>query len=261
MSHIISHRIKELESMKNYPTMIKYLGNLQLLKKRKVSIVGTRNPFYSTKVQTHNLAQKLSQAGMCIVSGGAIGIDAIAHEASGVENTIMVSPTGLEIIYPAVNRQLIRNIQEYGLALSTYVDDFRATSWSFVERNELVVALGEVLIVTQADENSGSMRSVEFALNMGKEVYVFPHRIGESMGTSNLLKNNLAKAIYDIDAFVNEFVPIQAAEQLSDELLSFCKTNPIYDEVVNKFGSKVFEYELEGKIMVEAGRVQVISHH
>lgn len=260
MSNSISYHIPALDSMQNYPKVLNYMGNEDLLKKRKISIVGTRNPIYSTKVQTHKLAQRLSQAGICIVSGGAIGVDAIAHEASGAENTIMVSPTGLDIIYPSINRQLIRNIQEYGLALSMYPNDFKAMPWSFVERNEMVVALGDVLIVTQADENSGSMRSVEFALKMGKEIYVFPHRLGESEGTNNLLRKNLAKAIYDIDAFVNEFTGTEFTQQLSDELLLYCQKSPFYDDAVSKYGSKIYEYELEGKIEVKSGRIQVLTH-
>jgi DNA processing protein len=260
MIETIAQHINELESMKTYPNVLNCIGNQALLKKRKISVVGTRHPYYYTKIQTYNLAQRLSQAGICIVSGGAIGVDAIAHEASGAENTILVSPTGLEIIYPSINRQLIRNIHEYGLAISMYENDFKATPWSFVARNELVVALGEVLIVTQADENSGSMRSVEFALKMGKKVYVLPHRLGESKGTNSLLNNNLAQAIYDIDEFVNDLVPLNTNEMSKDSFLEYCKLNPTYDEALEKYQHLVYEYELEKKIMIQNGRVVLFSH-
>lgn len=258
MIHPISFHIKALDSMQHYPKELYYVGNKQLLEKIKISVVGTRNPFYSTKILTQQLAQRLAQAGICVVSGGAIGIDAIAHASAGVENTILVSPTGLEVIYPAINRQLIRNIYENGLALSMYACDFKATPWSFVARNEMVVALGDVLVVAQADMNSGSLRSVEFALKMGKPIYVFPHRLGESEGTNHLLKNNLAQAIYDIDAFVNQFVPLQESIKSSDEFLEYCKTNPLYDEAVATYGSTVFEYELQRKIEVKNGRINLL---
>lgn len=133
--------------------------------------------------------------------------------------------------------------------------NFKATPWSFVARNELVVALSEILIVTQADKNSGSLRSVEFALKMGKKVYVFPHRIGESEGTNMLLKNHMAEAIYDIHEFIDSLVPNQKKEKIVDEFLEYCKQHPLYDEAVLKYNSKVFEYEIEGKIEIKQGRV------
>lgn len=254
----VSFHIKALDAMQRYPKELYYKGNEILLHKRKVSIVGTRKPLYSTKVLTQQLAYGLSQAGICIISGGALGVDAIAHASAGVNNTIMVSPTGLDIIYPATNRTLIRNIQEHGLVLSMFESDFKATPWSFVARNEMVVALSEILIVTQADQNSGSLRSVEFALKMGKKVFVLPHRIGESEGTNMLLKNKLAEAIYDIEEFIDSLVPKRKKEAIVDDFLEYCKQRPLYDEAILKYNSKVFEYELQGKIEVKHGRINLL---
>ena len=261
MVQAVTFPIDALEAMKNYPKALYYQGHLELLQKRKISVVGTRNPFFYTKMLTQQLTHCLAQAGICVVSGGAIGVDAIAHASAGVENTILVSPSGLDVIYPAVNRQLIRNMYEDGLALSMYEPNFKATPWSFVARNEMVVALGEALVVAQADMNSGSLRSVEFALKMGKPIYVFPHRLGESQGTNHLLKNNLAQAIYDIDEFVNQFTPLEERVASCDEFLEYCQNNPLYDEAVFIYGSKVFEYELQGKIEVKNGRVSVFIGH
>ncbi len=256
----LNHHIEKLDLMRKYPSNLSYKGDLSLLEKRAVAIVGTRKPFVSTIEHTSKLAQKLSSAGICVVSGGALGVDAVAHKGAGANNTIMVSPTGLNITYPATNKTLINSIGEQGLILSQFDDDFIATPWSFVARNELVVALSEILIVTQADLNSGSLRSVEFALKMSKDVYVLSHRINESLGTNNLLKNNLAKAIYDIDEFVQEFAPQTAQKQTqsSDEFLEYCKSSPFYDEAFAKFGAKLFEYELYGKIQVINGRVLLV---
>ena len=106
-----------------------------------------------------------------------------------------------------------------------------------------------------ADENSGTMRSVEYAKKMGKEIYVLPHRIGQSNATNKLLKQGIAKAIYDVDEFVKSFGNIQ--EKKFDDFLEFCKTNPSYDEALKKFPSKVFEAELSGDIEVKNGRILV----
>ena len=85
---------------------------------------------------------------------------------------------GLDIRYPVINRPLIEGIENRGLILSQFNDGFRATGWSFVVRNELVVALGDLLIVTEADLKSGSMRSVEYGFENGKRDLGFVSSFG-----------------------------------------------------------------------------------
>ncbi|WP_419766076.1 MAG: DNA-processing protein DprA [Arcobacter sp.] len=256
MNSIINFEIAQLKSLQNKPT-IYYKGNLELLKKPKISIVGTRKPFNYTQLLTHQLAQKLSLVGNCIVSGGAMGVDAIAHKAAGVENTILVSPCGINYKYPAINKKLITQIEQEGLLLSPFDEDFKATNYSFVQRNEIVVALGDILIVSQADLNSGSLRSVEYAKKMGKDIYVLPHRINESLGTNELIKEGSAKVIYDIDEFTKEFTKTALQKENSNNFLEFCKTNPTFDEALLKYNSLVYEYELEGKIKIKNGFINL----
>ena len=160
---ILRDHITQLDSMKKYPQKIYYKGNLDLLKKDMVSIVGTRKPNGYTKRIVLQIASSLANRGVVVVSGAAIGVDAIAHNGAGFENTIAVLGSGINHRYPKINSNLIESIEsEGGLVLSQFDPDFLATPWSFVVRNELVVALGSVLIVAQADLNSGSMRSVEY---------------------------------------------------------------------------------------------------
>lgn len=254
----IKFHIKKLDTMKKYPKNIYYMGNLDLLEKRTISIVGTRKPNNYSKQYTHELAKALSEHNICIVSGAAMGIDAIAHNAAGAKNTIGVAGTGLDIRYPAVNRKLIEDIENNGLMISQFPSKTPSQRYNFPLRNELVVSLGECLIVTQADENSGTMRSVEFALKMNKPIFVLAHRIGESIGTNKLLEQNLATAIYDIDKFIEDFVGFKNDIKHSDDFLEYCKTTPTYDEVMQKFPEKLFEYELSGKIKIENGLVFVL---
>jgi len=251
----LTQHIDALESMKKYPTELYAIGNQELLKRPKVSIVGTRRPSAYTKQFTYALAQTLSQRGVCIVSGVAMGVDAIAHNASKPENTIAVVANSLDIRYPVINRNLITAIEQQGLVLSQFPNTFKATPWSFVVRNELVVALGDVLIVTEADENSGSMRSVEFALKMGKEIYVLPQRLDESRGTNKLLEEGLAKPIYNIEAFANSYGIAPNNDLDKDEFFYFCQTRPTLDSAIEKFESRVYEAELEGIISIKDGLV------
>ncbi|MEA3373121.1 MAG: DNA-processing protein DprA [Campylobacterota bacterium] len=246
--------VAELEAMRKYPDTLSYIGNPKLLSRVKVSIVGTRKPTPYTRQFTFDLAQKLSQQGVCIVSGAAMGVDSIAHQGAGADNTIAVMGNGLDIRYPAINRPMIEAIETNGLCISPFEPGFKATQWSFVVRNEIVAALGDVLIVAQADLGSGSLRSVAFAQKMGKPIYVLPQRLDESLGTNALLADAEAEAIYDIDRFVQRWA-MTKHRQTDDPILQFCADGPTYEAAVTRFGDALFEYELEGKIKVVSGQV------
>ncbi len=255
----ISEYIPALEAMKKYPKALYRIGNSALLQRPKVSIVGTRRPSGYTKHFTYSLAQALAKRGVCLVSGAAMGVDAIVHNGAGAENTIAVVANSLDIRYPAVNRLLIESIEKEGLMLSQFPQTFKATPWSFVVRNELVVALGDVLIVTEADENSGSMRSVEFALKMGKKIYVLPQQLDQSRGTNKLLYEGLAEPIYDIEAFSDKYgVSPQNEDIEKDDFFYFCQNSPTLDAAIEKFNERVYEAELEGLIFIENGLIRLV---
>ena len=256
---ILNHPIKELQDMKTYPKKLFYDGNLALLDKEKISIVGSRKPSKYSRTQIQNLSAKLAKIGICVVSGGAMGIDAVAHNGAGSSNTISVLPCGVDIRYPAVNKNLLNNIQNNGLLLSQFENGASSRAYTFVIRNELVVALGKVLVVGEADEGSGTMKSVEFALKMGKDIYVLAQRIGESKGTNKLLLEGKAKVIYDIDEFINIIFPQAQLNSQSndDEFLKYCKTNPKYDDVLAKFPDRIFEAELNAEIEIIDAKIIV----
>jgi DNA processing protein len=253
----INFHIDELTSMRKYPDELFFIGNCDLLKKRRIAIIGTRRPNSYTKEFTYKLASKLSNAGICIISGAAMGVDSIAHQGAGTNNTIAVVANGLDIRYPSVNKNLIIDIEKNGLMLSAYKEREKAKNYTFVLRNEIVVALSEFLIVTEADIDSGSLTSVNYALKMGKPVYTIPHRINESLGTQELIKKGLVKVIYDIDEFIYSICGTKN-ESIKDEVLLFCKNNPSYESAIEKFADRIFEYELEGKIKIENGKIVVI---
>ena len=246
--------VPELDSMRKRPDLLYCIGNRSLLQRRKISIVGSRKPTPYSRSMTFELASKLAKQGFCIVSGAAMGVDAIAHQGAGSENTIAVMAGGLDIRYPAVNRGLIASIEQDGLCISSYEKGFRPAKWSFVARNEIVAAFGEALIIAEADLNSGSLRSAEFAIRMGKPVYVFSHRMGESEGTNALLSEGRAEPIYSIDQFINS-LGVTVPEESSDPLLSFCRNGAVYEDAAKEFGDLLFEYELSGKVEVVNGKV------
>lgn len=255
---VLASHISHLESMKKYPDNLHYKGSLELLQRPKISIVGTRNPSVYTKVYTHELAKKLALNGMVVVSGAAAGVDTIAHEGAGVSNTIAVLPCGIDIRYPAANKKLIEAIEHNGLTLSQFESDFVAREWSFVVRNEVVVALGDVLIITEAALESGSMRSAQFAIEMGKSIYVLPHHLRQSEGTHWLCARGHASAIEEIDTFVAYISKTAQNTQKDTPFIAFCRTLPTYEEVMTKFPNEIFQAELMGIVEIKNGRVVVV---
>ena len=252
---LLEDKIVELSSMKTYPKQLFYDGDLELLKRKKISIVGSRKPTKYSRMAIQKLSSSLSKNGICIVSGGAMGIDAIAHSGAGSSNTISVLPCGVDIRYPSVNKNLLNDIQSKGLLLSQFELGFRATPWSFVLRNELVVALGDVLVVGEAELDSGTMRSIEFAFKMNKDVYVLPQRLGESGATNKLLQEGKAKAIYSIDEFVKKFTGESSIVKNKDEFSVYCSNNPSYEDALKIYPQRLFEAELNGEIKVVNGKV------
>lgn len=252
---ILEFQINEFKKFKKPPKTIFYIGNTHLLLKRKISIVGSRRPSSYARTQTYELASKLSLRGITIVSGAAMGIDSTAHNASLNFNTIAVMANGLDIHYPSVNSTLIKNIEKQGLCLSEYPLKHKPRVYDFVQRNRLVVALGEVLIITCADINSGSIRSFEYAKKQNKKVYVLPHRINESLGTQDLIKKGLVDVIYNIDDFANSFSII---ETINDPIINYCKNGVSLSSALKKFGNKIYEYELNQRIYIKNSLIYIL---
>jgi DNA processing protein len=103
------------------------------------------------------------------------------------------------------------------------------------------------------------MRSVEFALKMGKKIFVLPHRIGESNGTNQLVEQGLAEPIYDIEKFAQSYGVVPKDNSIQrDEFFYFCQTSPTLDEAVARFDSRVYEAELEGLVRIENGLIRLV---
>lgn len=252
---------KELLGLKSPPKRLFFTGDTSLLDiSPKVAIIGTRKPNQYTQIQTTNLAKSISQAGGVVVSGGALGVDIIAHSAA-LPRTIMISPSSLDTIYPASNSKTIFQIATNGLILSEYENNKTPQKYDFLHRNRLVIALSDIVIIPQADKASGSLYSASLALKSKKPLFVLSHRIGESLGTQDLLLEAKAEAIFSIEAFLQK---IGLQEPILDsasgdyaEILDFCKGSPSFEEAYLRYGEEILALELEGKITRTNGRVVV----
>lgn len=242
----------QLNRMKDPPKRLFYRGNLALLDLPLVSIVGSRRASSYTKDCVLNLSRTLASAGVCVVSGAALGVDIAAHKGA-FPNTIAVFGNGLDKIYPQANAKMIKEIYENGLAISEYEPDVAPRGYQFLQRNRIVVGLSRALVVAQADLQSGSMQSARMAQMMGVDIYVLPQRIGESNGTNELLSLGKAQIISDFDKFAAKFGTTCVSKR--DEILEFCKDGASFDEALAKFGDKIYEYELLGKVRISGLKV------
>ncbi len=256
------------------PQELYFVGNSELLNLPKIAIVGSRNPLQYSREIAKNLASVLSQNGIAVISGGAFGIDIVVHRAS-LPNTIAVMANSLDYIYPKGNEKDIIDIANNGLLLSEYEKNVPAHPMKFIGRNRLMVGLSSVVIAIEADLDSGTSQTMRLAKEMGKPIYVIPHRLGESMATTQYLTSGHAKLIVDIHDFVSNIKMLLGVginykdktetdknnsheAKYNDEVLKYCSKNPTYEEAFRKFGDKLFERELFGEIEISNGIVKVI---
>ncbi len=261
---------QNLLALENPPKQLFYKGDLSLLNHFKIAVVGTRAPNPYTKSLTAQLVAKCARHAV-IVSGGALGVDIIAHQHA-FPRTIMISPSSLDIIYPKENQKIIQNIAQDALIISEYERGYMPQRHSFLERNRLVIALSDIVILPQGDLRSGTSSSARYALALKKPIFTLPHRYNESTLTNELLAKNQAKAIYSIDDFIAENLPKcgdsndssdssarDSADSMesNDEILAFCAKSPSFEEAIAKFGNKILEYEFEGLLVRENNTVRV----
>lgn len=165
----------------------------QIMRRPRVAIIGSRKPTPYGKQVTAQLANALSKAGVVIVSGLALGVDGIAHQATLEANgtTMAILPGDLEHIYPQRHTALARSILAGGgVLLSEYAACSRPYKSNFVARNRLIAGLSDVVVITEAAAKSGSLHTAQFALEAGKEVFAVPGHITNLLaaGCNNLLR-------------------------------------------------------------------------
>lgn len=178
------HYPKELFRVYDYPYVIFYRGNKDLLLfRRKISIVGSRNNTPYSKDALDSIVPYLTMNNFVIVSGLAIGVDSLAHEGALKSKgyTIGVIAHGHNIIYPEQNYKLYKELEQNHLIISEYFPTSPIRKYKFLERNRLVAGLSCALLVTEAAKRSGTQRTVDFALDVGSDVFCLPGKFGDKM--------------------------------------------------------------------------------
>ena len=189
---------RSLLELKDPPLVLFYKGNLSLLKEASVGVVGSREACeYATKV-TIDLVNELKKR-YTIVSGMAKGIDSIAHRSSLSHKTIAVLGSGIEYIYPFSNKALYTKLAEDHLIISEYPGFCKPLAYHFPIRNRIIAALSNKLFVMQSSTKSGTLITVNEALNLNKEIYALPFNIDipEGQGTNMLIEEGANMILYE----------------------------------------------------------------
>ena len=264
-----------LKVIKNPPDQLYCIGNLSLLSRKSVAVIGSRKYTLYGKIVAQMIGKELAKAGIPVVSGLAHGIDSFAHEGTvnaGGE-AIAVLGTGIDVIHPARNANLYNRIAKSGLIISEYPPGTPGAKYTFPQRNRIISAISESVVVVEAGLNSGSLITTDFANEQGKSIYAVPGNINSqfSVGTNKLIKDgaipmiSISDIVSDVKDF--EYIPQEIENTLgSDELevykeiqkSSCCSIDSIAHNL-NKNTGKVSAIltvlEIKGVIMTYGGKV------
>lgn len=187
-----------LRQLRCPPYVLFYKGNKEILHNRLTAVVGSRASSPYGEEVTREIVSCLNRK-YTTVSGLARGIDALVHRQS--LHTIGVSGCGLDICYPKENERLYHYMAERQLIISEYPPGVRPLKEHFPFRNRIIAALGEQLIVTQAAIKSGTMLTVNEALELGRDVYTVPYRLSDPDGAGcNYLIQQGANVILNLES-------------------------------------------------------------
>lgn len=264
-----------LKEIPDPPAILYVLGEKVWLNGNFISVVGTRKPTRYGITATRRIVSRLVENGIGVVSGFAYGIDTVAHTEAlnGGGYTIGVLGTGVDVVYPKVNKALRRDIIESkrGCFISEFPIGDKPESWHFPRRNRIISGLTQITLVVEASLKSGAMITAGYALEQGREVFAVPGNIDSenSQGTNQLIKEG-AKLIASGDDILEEFnvIPrvtaVRLPELTEEEAVIWNILNEprLEDDILNISGLDVSRFniiitrlELKGLIERLPGRM------
>lgn len=209
-----------LKQIVHPPIVLYYKGDPTVLEGSSIAIVGSRQASPYGINAASMFAASFSRAGINVVSGGALGVDAASHRAvlaaKGI--TIAVLGSGLNRPYPAVHRVLFDEIADKGLVLSEFPLNTDPLVYHFPRRNRIISGLSIATLIIEAGEKSGSLITADYALEQGRDVYALPGPIGSpcSLGTNRLIKDG-AKIALKAEDIIEELGILSVSDGLQEE--------------------------------------------
>ena len=231
--------LKEIDAP---PPLLYLKGQRSALRYQKaLAIVGSRAASVNGRKFAARMARDLTEAGVCIVSGMARGIDTSAHKGAMYANdqtgtTIAVLGTGVDIVYPPQNKEVYEQIAKQGCLISELPLGTQALSSQFPQRNRIVAGLSDGVLVVEAGLKSGSLITAQFGFNSGKPVFAVPGTPGESrtQGSNYLIKQGavLVEKVDDILPFLkgNKSLPQKQIATAEQKILVFENNDDNYSE-------------------------------
>ncbi len=199
---------RALLTMPDPPPLLYVKGRLELLQARAVAIVGSRGASQQGIEDARRFAHALSNAGLAVVSGLALGIDGAAHRGAleGAGSTVAVIGTGADLVYPSQHHALAHEIATCGAILSEWPLGTPARSANFPQRNRLIAGLVGGVLIVEAAMRSGSLITARLANEMGRDVFAIPGSIHAplSRGCHRMIKQG-AKLVETPEDILEEF--------------------------------------------------------
>ncbi|MDX2163960.1 MAG: DNA-processing protein DprA [Gammaproteobacteria bacterium] len=198
-------RLREISSA---PPLLFCQGNVSILKKAQIAMVGSRNPTPSGEDIAYQFAKSFSNAGLVVTSGLALGIDAACHEGVLANNgeTIAVMGTGPDLIYPKRHQNLAKRILERGCLISEFPTGVTPIAQNFPRRNRIISGLSLGVVVVEAAYASGSLVTAKYAIEQNRDVFAIPGSIQNplSRGCHYLIKQG-AKLVETVEDVLEEW--------------------------------------------------------
>jgi len=242
----------QLKELPDAPAILYIKGNIEVLKAPSLAVVGSRKFTNYGKVVGYKLAKDVADAGLTIISGLALGIDAVAHQAAldAEGKTVGVLGCGLDMIYPLANSNLAKKIIDSGGAVITELSPGTPPmKQNFPARNRIIAGLSLGTLVVEAAEESGSLITAFSALEYNREVFAVPGKINSetSLGANRLIQRG-AKLVIDANDIFDELnIEIKSNQQKAKELTPASKEEEIILKTISQDGTIV------DKIVQESG--------
>ncbi|SFC73425.1 DNA-processing protein DprA [Clostridium uliginosum] len=265
---------EKLKQIKEVPYYLFYKGNIDLINKKSLAIVGARKFSNYGLATTKVLTKEIITNNIALISGGARGIDSIAHKTAleNDGNTIVVLGCGIDIVYPPENKALFSKIVEKGLIISEFPIGMPPLKYNFPLRNRIISGLSDGVIVIEATEKSGSLITARKAQEQNKPVLVVPGSIlyKGAAGTNKLIKDgcDILTGVEDLKQFFDgnyiNITPMQIKPEKS-EILDIITDSPVHIDNILKNSSVdrgalyalLFEMQIKNEIICLPGNYYI----
>lgn len=263
-----------LDDLEILPPALATWGDVEALRGRTVAIVGTRGASTYGKAVAYKFSEAFARAGVTVISGGALGIDAASHKGAlrSGGKTAAILATGVDGVYPHAHGGLFREIRESGgVLVSAYAFGSRLADYKFLHRNVLIAALSDAVLVVEAPTRSGALRTASAAAELGREVFVVPANVDARGfgGSFGLLRDGATLAVHPDDVLESldlQAAPAAAADAPESRLLAAMSSEAMLPEQLvvatgmdpSDILAELTMLELDGRVIRDGGRYALV---